>query len=116
MDDSRWPGPDDTRTTIILGDELPSKHVVFHNALPQWREELVDFYVSKAYMSVVDFDKNPVQAQVTPVWTWHRHTLSNTITPQASTTKYRLLFKVRVPPLGMVTYIIQSEPADVKPT
>ncbi|XP_037947876.1 alpha-mannosidase 2-like isoform X2 [Teleopsis dalmanni] len=116
MDDSRWPGPDDSRTTIILGDELPSKHVVFHNSLPQWKEELVDFYVSSPFMTVMDFDNNPVHAQVSPVWTWHRHIQTNIITPQASTTKYRLIFKVKVPPLGLATYIINIKSPDAKLT
>ncbi|XP_011194009.1 alpha-mannosidase 2 [Zeugodacus cucurbitae] len=109
LDDSRWPGPSDSRSTIILGDELPTKHIVLHNSLARWREELVDFYVSSPYMGVRDSQDKPVEAQITPVWTWHRHTPSNSITPQASTTKYRLLFKAKVPPLGLATYTIQAQ-------
>ncbi|KNC27938.1 Alpha-mannosidase 2 [Lucilia cuprina] len=116
MDDSRWPGPDDSRTTIILGEELPQKHLVFHNSLPQWREDIVDFYIASPYVSVVDFNNNPVDIQISPVWTWHKHTLTNTITPQASTTKYRLIFKAKVPPLGLSTYIVKVEtPETIKP-
>ncbi|XP_054725610.1 alpha-mannosidase 2 [Anastrepha obliqua] len=114
LDDSRWPGPSDSRSTIILGEELPLKHIVLHNSLARWREELVDFYVSSPYMSVTDFHGNPVEVQITPVWTWHRHIPSNSITPQASTTKYRLLFKANVPPLGLVTYIIQAQTSQQK--
>lgn len=44
---------------------------------------------------------------MSPVWSWHKGFTSGTI-PQASTTKYRLLFKVKVPPLGLATYIIHS--------
>ncbi|XP_013106959.1 alpha-mannosidase 2 [Stomoxys calcitrans] len=109
VDDSRWPGPDDSRTTIILGEELPQKHLVFHNALPQWREEVVDFHIASPFVSVTDSNNNPVEIQISPVWTWHKHTISNTITPQASTTKYRLIFKAKVPPLGLTTYIVKVE-------
>lgn len=109
MDDSRWPGPDDSRTTIILGEELPQKHLVFHNSLPQWREDIVDFYIASPYVSVFDFNNNPVDIQISPVWTWHRHSYTNTITPQASTTKYKLIFKAKVPPLGLSTYVVKIE-------
>lgn len=118
MDDDRWPGTvsEETRTTIILGEELPTKYVVFHNSLPHWREELVEFFVSSPHMKVTDFEGNPIQAQINPVWSWHKDTLTNTRTPQGSATKYRLMFKARVAPMGMVTYIIQAESANVKLT
>lgn len=107
LDESRWPGPDDSRTTIIIADQLPTKHVVFHNSLPQWREELVEFYVSTPYVKVTDFENKKIQSQVSPVWSWHKSYQSNTH-PQASNTKFALLFKVKVPPLGMATYIVHS--------
>ncbi|XP_017089304.2 alpha-mannosidase 2 [Drosophila bipectinata] len=108
LDDSRWPGSgvEDSRTTIILGEELPTKHVVLHNTLPHWREQLVDFYVSSPFISVSDLTNNPVEAQVTPVWSWHHDTLTKTIHPQGSTTKFRIIFKARVPPMGLATYIL----------
>ncbi|KAL9900565.1 alpha-mannosidase 2 [Glossina fuscipes fuscipes] len=106
LDDSRWPGPDDSRTTIILAKELPSRHLVFHNSLPNAREELVDFYVASLHVSVTDLAGNAVETQISPAWTWHKHSLTNTVTPQASTTKYRLLFKVKVPPMGLSTYVV----------
>ncbi|XP_055849655.1 alpha-mannosidase 2 isoform X2 [Episyrphus balteatus] len=115
FDESHWPGPDDGRTTIILGDELPTKYVVFHNSLSKWREELVELYVSKPYISVRDLDDKAIPAQISPVWSWHGHHDGNAAFPQASTTKYRLLFKVNVPPLGLVTYVIQSEPGETMP-
>ena len=90
--------------------------MVFHNALPHWREELVEFFVSAPYMKVTDFAGNAIQAQINPVWTWHKDPSSNGRTPQGSATKYRLLFKVRVPPLGLVTYIINAESSDAKLT
>lgn len=118
FDESHWPGLDDGRTTIILGDELPTKYVVFHNSLPKWREELVELYVSKPYISVRDLDNKAITAQISPVWSWHSQHDGNTngVFPQASTTKYRLLFKVNVPPLGLRTYVIQSEPGEIMPT
>lgn len=115
LDDSRWPGVgvEESRTTIILGEELPTKHVVLHNTVPRWREELVDFYVSSPFISVSDLAGNAVEAQVNPVWSWHHDTLSKTVNPQASTTKYRLLFKARVPPMGLTTYVLTV--SDSKP-
>lgn len=107
MDDSRYPGPDDTRPTIILGSDFPTKYVVLHNSLPFTREEIVEFYVSKPFVFVTDFDKTPVESQVSPVWSW-TNLLSKTILPQSSTTKYRVIFKARVPPLGLAVYIINS--------
>ncbi|XP_055903660.1 alpha-mannosidase 2 isoform X2 [Eupeodes corollae] len=115
FDESHWPGPDDGRTTIILGDELPTKYVVFHNSLSKWREELVELYVSKPFISVHDLDNKDIPAQISPVWSWHGHHDGNAAFPQASTTKYRLLFKVNVPPLGLITYVIQSEPGETMP-
>nr|CAA54732.1 putative golgi alpha-mannosidase II [Drosophila melanogaster] len=116
LDDSRWPGSgvEDSRTTIILGEDiLPSKHVVMHNTLPHWREQLVDFYVSSPFVSVTDLANNPVEAQVSPVWSWHHDTLTKTIHPQGSTTKYRIIFKARVPPMGLATYVLTI--SDSKP-
>ncbi|KAM8703993.1 hypothetical protein ACLKA7_008595 [Drosophila subpalustris] len=116
LDDSRWPGVgvEESRTTIILGEELPTKHVVLHNTLPHWREQFVDFYVSSPFISVSDLSGNAVPAQVSPVWSWHHDTLSKTVNPQGSTTKYRIIFKARVPPMGLVTYVLtvsESKPA-----
>ncbi|XP_034662495.1 alpha-mannosidase 2 [Drosophila subobscura] len=115
LDDSRLPGSgvEDLRTTIILGDQLPTKHVVMHNTLPHWREQLVDFFVSSPFVSVTDATNNPVEAQVTPVWTWHHDTITKTTHPQASTTKYRIIFKARVPPMGLSTYVLTV--SDSKP-
>ncbi|XP_030376251.1 alpha-mannosidase 2 isoform X2 [Scaptodrosophila lebanonensis] len=108
LDDSRWPGSgvNDSRTTIILGEELPTKHVVIHNTLPRWRKQLVDFYVSTPFVSVSDLAGNSVQAQVSPVWSWYRDRITQTIHPQGSTTKYRVIFKARVPPMGLSTYVL----------
>ncbi|KRF82741.1 alpha-mannosidase 2 isoform X2 [Drosophila virilis] len=116
LDDSRWPGVgvEESRTTIILGEELPTKHVVLHNTVPHWREQLVDFYVSSPFVSVSDLAGNSVEAQVSPVWSWHHDTISKTVNPQGSTTKYRILFKARVPPMGLTTYLLTvstSKPA-----
>ncbi|EDV93140.1 alpha-mannosidase 2 [Drosophila grimshawi] len=116
LDDSRWPGVgvEESRTTIILGDELPTKHVVLHNTVPHWREQLVDFYVSSPFVSVSDLAGNAVEAQLSPVWSWHHDTISKTVNPQGSTTKYRIIFKARVPPMGLATYVLtvaRSKPA-----
>ncbi|KAH8276718.1 hypothetical protein KR044_004625 [Drosophila immigrans] len=108
LDDSRWPGVgvEESRSTIILGEELPNKHVVLHNTLPHWRLQIVDFYVSSPFISVSDLAGNAVKAQVSPVWSWHHDTLSKTVNPQGSTTKFRIIFEARVPPLGLVTYVL----------
>lgn len=107
IDDSRSVGLTDNRPTIILGDDVPTKYVVIHNSLPRYREEIVEFLVSKPFVMVEDLDGKSVASQVAPIWSWHRATY-NGISPQASNTKYRLLFKAKVPPLGLTTYVIRS--------
>lgn len=101
------PGTDNHRQTIIIGDEIPTKYVVLHNSLPHEREELVEFYVSKPFVMVTDLDEKSVPSQVAPVWSWHKGAF-NVRAPQAVTTKFRLLFRAKVPPLGLTTYIIRS--------
>jgi len=107
MDDSRTAGPNESRQTIILGQELPTKYIVLHNSLPYVREELVEFYVSRPFVMVTDTQHTSIPSQVSPVWGWHKSVVS-TLAPQASTTKYKLVFNAKVPPLGLATYIIHS--------
>ncbi len=107
MDDARTPNPNESRQTIILGEELPTKYIVLHNSLPYAREEIVEFYVSRPLVMVTDTLETSIPSQVSPVWAWHKSVV-NTLAPQASTTKYKLVFKARVPPLGLTTYIIHS--------
>lgn len=97
----------DNRPTIILGDTLPIKYVVMHNSLPRYRQEVVEFFVSKPFVMVEDLDGKAIDSQVIPVWSWHKGAYG-TLVPQVSTTKYRILFKVSAPPLGLATYIIRS--------
>lgn len=115
MDDTRWPGPDDGRMTIVLGHELPIKHIVFHNSLPKWREELVEVLISNPFVRVTDFEMKKIPAQISPYWSWHKGFSSITV-PQASTTKFRLIFKVKIPPLGLATYLVHSEKQDEEDT
>lgn len=98
----------DNRPTIILGDGLPIKYVVIHNSLPRYRQEVVEFYVSKPFVMVEDLDGKAIESQIVPVWSWHKGGAFGTLVPQVSTTKFRLLFKARVPSLGLATYIIRS--------
>lgn len=107
IDDSRSHGLPDNRPTIILGDDVPTKFVVIHNSLPRYREEVVEFLVSKPFVMVEDLDGKALPSQVAPIWSWHKGTF-NGISPQASNTKYRLLFKAKVPSLGLATYVIRS--------
>lgn len=108
FDDSRAADPEASRPTIIIGDDLPKKYVVLHNSLPYQRTELVEFYIARPYVIVTDADESLVFAQVAPVWSWY--TGSHDIPqPQASTTKFRLLFKATVPPLGLAVYIIHAK-------
>ena len=72
------------------------------------QEELVEVLVSKPFVRVTDINSNKIQAQVTPFWSWHKNIPTSATIPQASTTKFRLLFKVKVPPLGLSTYLIHS--------
>ncbi|CAO1425424.1 unnamed protein product [Diamesa serratosioi] len=108
IDDSRSAGNDETRSVIIIGDEIPFKYVVLHNSLPYTRNELVEFHIAKPFVTVTDSEDNVVNAQVTPVWLWHKSPLI-AMQPQASTTKYRLLFNANVPPLGLSVYKINAK-------
>lgn len=110
VDDSRTADQNDNRHTIILGEEIPIKHVVLHNSLPYFREEIVEFLVSKPFVMVTDMDNVNIPCQITPVWSWHKSDFSN-LAPQASTTKYKLIFKAKVPPMGLTTYLIHSTPS-----
>uniref|UniRef100_A0A1Q3FDG5 Alpha-mannosidase n=1 Tax=Culex tarsalis TaxID=7177 RepID=A0A1Q3FDG5_CULTA len=109
IDDARTvDGSDSFRPTIIIGDELPIKHVVVHNSLPAHRQELVEVYLGKPFATVQDSrDGSTVPAQIAPVWSWHTRP-DGVATPQASTTKYRLLFRASVPPMGLVVYTINA--------
>lgn len=107
IDDSRAIGINENRPTIILGDDVPIKYVVVHNSLPRYREEVVEFLVSKPFVMVQDLEKRTIPSQIAPVWSWHKGAFSG-LAPQASTTKFRLLFKAKVPPMGLSTYIIRS--------
>lgn len=107
VDDSRSIGLNESRPTIILGSSLPTKHVVLHNSLPRDREEVVEFCVSKPFVRVEDLNGKVISSQIIPIWSWHNGPYGAKA-PQASTTKFRLLFKAKVPSLGLASYIIRS--------
>lgn len=107
IDESRSAGNDENRPTIIIGAGIPKKYVALHNSLPYQRNELVEFHIAKPFVSVTDSDGITIPAQVTPVWSWHRIS-HGAWQPQASTTKYRLIFKVNIPPLGLTVYKINA--------
>lgn len=108
VDDFRSPNPDENRPTIIIGEEVPVKHVVLHNSLPYEREEVVNFYLARPFALVLDSNGLPIPCQFDPVWRWHKDTLHESYHPQASTTKFKLSFKARIPPLGLRVYSIQA--------
>lgn len=104
IDDSRTATNDDSsRSVIIIGDEIPFKYVVIHNSQTYSRNEIVEFFIARPFVCVTDSDGNSVDAQVSVAWSWH-HNLYGNVQPQASTTKYRLLFTANVPPLGLAVY------------
>lgn len=72
IDDSRSAGNEDSRSVIIIGDEVPFKYIVVHNSLPRERNELVEFHIAKPFVSVTDPEGNVINAQVAPAWTWHQ--------------------------------------------
>ena len=72
IDDSRSASIDDSRSVIIIGDEVPFKYIVIHNSLPHERNELVEFYIARPFVTVTDPEGNTIKAQVTPAWTWHQ--------------------------------------------
>lgn len=109
IDDSRLADQLDSRHSIILGDEIPIKYVVLHNSLPYFREEIVEFLVSRPKVRVTDLDNVDVPAQISPVWTWHRSDAAHMV-PQMSTTKFKCIFLAKIPPMGLTTYTIHSVP------
>jgi alpha-mannosidase II len=70
---------------------------------------LVEFHIASPFVTVTDGDGITVPSQATPVFSWHASSPYHTIQPQCSTTKYRLLFKADVPPLGLSVYNIQAK-------
>lgn len=107
IDEFRSPNPDENRPTIIIGDEMPTKHVVLHNSLPYERDELVSFYIARPFAMVMDSNGIPIPCQFEPVWRWHKDVTSG-YRPQASNTKFKLVFRARLPPLGLRVYTIQA--------
>lgn len=107
IDESRSAGNDENRPTIIIGAEIPFKYIAMHNSLPYQRSELVELHIAKPFVTVTDSNGITVPAQVAPVWSWHR-IQHGAWHPQASSTKYRLLFKVNIPPLGLSVYKINA--------
>lgn len=107
VDEFRSPNPDENRPTIIIGDEMPTKHVVLHNSLPYEREELVSFYIARPFAMVMDSNGIPIACQFEPVWRWHKD-LHLGYHPQPSNTKFKLVFRARLPPLGLRVYTIQA--------
>lgn len=104
IDDSRTATIDDSsRSVIIIGDEIPYKYVVIHNSQSYSRNEIVELFIARPFVCVTDSDGNSVDAQIAPSWNWH-HNLYGTVQPQASNTKYRLLFTASVSPLGLSVY------------
>lgn len=111
VDDFRSPTPDETRPTIIIGEEMPTKHIVLHNSLPYERDELVNFYIARPFAMVLDANGMPVTCQFDPVWKWQKSdggTTASGYIPYASTTKFRISFRARVPPLGLRVYTLQA--------
>uniref|UniRef100_A0A182IRW0 Alpha-mannosidase n=1 Tax=Anopheles atroparvus TaxID=41427 RepID=A0A182IRW0_ANOAO len=109
IDDSRTVnGSDSVRPVIILGEELPTKQIVLHNSLPYTRSEIVEFYVGSPFVSVRDGNGGTVPSQIAPVWSWHTRP-DGVSQPQPSNTKFRLLFRASVPPLGLSVYTINSQ-------
>lgn len=72
IDDSRSAGIDDSRSVIIIGEDVPFKYIVIHNSLPHDRTELVEFFIARPFVTVTDPEGNTIPAQVTPAWTWHQ--------------------------------------------
>lgn len=84
---------------VSLGDDSPSRKVIFYNSLPRQRIRVMSLYVSAPFVRVTDRMGRAVQCQISPVW----------IGPGAlSAAKYELSFLVTVPALGISTYIVHS--------
>lgn len=113
IDDSRSAAGNESRSVIIIGDEIPFKYVAIHNSLPRERSELVEFYIAKPFITVTDLEGNIINAQVSPSWSWHRIETGDAnfkqVHPQVSTTRFRLMFMATVPPLGMTVYKINAK-------
>lgn len=106
IDDSRFTDENEQRPTITFDSHAPQKYVVLHNTVPRVRETIVEFLVSKPFVMVETFNGSSIISQIAPVWSWQNASI--VYSPEPSTTAYRVLFKVTVPPLGLATYIIRS--------
>lgn len=113
IDDSRSAAGNESRSVIIIGEDVPFKYIAIHNSLPRERAEVVEFFVAKPFVSVTDSEGNVIAAQVSPSWTWHRIDTGDPyfkqVQPQVSTTRYRLMFVATVPPLGMTVFKINAK-------
>ncbi|KAG7204018.1 hypothetical protein KM043_001880 [Ampulex compressa] len=84
---------------LTLGDDNPSRKVIFYNSLPRQRTKVQTLIVSSPFVRVTDRIGQWVKCQISPIW----------IGPAAlSAARYELSFLITVPGFGITTYIIHA--------
>ncbi|XP_025163446.1 alpha-mannosidase 2 isoform X2 [Harpegnathos saltator] len=84
---------------LSLGDDSPSRKIIFYNSLPRQRTKVQILVVSTPFVKVTDRRGQTVRCQVSPVW----------IGPAAlSAARYELSFLASVPGFGITTYVVHA--------
>lgn len=90
------------------------KKIVVFNSLAQHRQDVVKIHLLTPRVNVVDFEGNPVLYQINPVWNFtegmkkqDRPDESAEQQMKLSKLQFELMFVVDLPPLSLVTYVIE---------
>lgn len=94
------------RHTITIGPEISTKNIVIYNSLAFARTEIVSFYVSTAFVEVLDKNGKRIECQLAPVFEHAAAML---------TTKFQVTFVAKVPALGLTTYVLHALSDDELP-
>ncbi|KAG8042222.1 hypothetical protein G9C98_000213 [Cotesia typhae] len=95
----------DDKQVLSFSDNDNFKRVVIYNSLPRKRERVQTLFVSTSFVKVTDSYGEPIQSQISPIWT------------EAATFSYEhyeLSFVVTVAGFGLNTYLIHSVKSDNK--
>ncbi|CAG5100741.1 Similar to alpha-Man-IIa: Alpha-mannosidase 2 (Drosophila melanogaster) [Cotesia congregata] len=95
----------DDKQVLSFSDNDNFKRVVIYNSLPRKRERVQTLFVSTPFVKVTDSYGEPIQSQISPIWTE-----SATFSDE----HYELSFVVTVAGFGLNTYLIHSVKSDDK--
>lgn len=86
------------RVVDVVSDQ--AQRVVIYNPLEEEVDQVMMVLVERVDVCVLGNDGEPIESQVSPEW----GSLKNT----AASSRHRLHWQVRVPPLGLVTFFISA--------